>query len=136
MATADEWWRVIRRALGIPDIVSGNSRGLGELANDERAVAWKLLGPPNTDAAVRARPRAERGAVLLARTLAKQGENGILDQYLVPFGHNKAEHVPSLLRGWSGVDIQEQMGTAEVLWQKVTAYIGAHPFDEPGSTAS
>ena len=117
MSDMDAWWRLVRRACGIPDIVS-----------DENvlryAIARSIIG--------NAAPSRDEAATTwqVAQAVVERGARGELDEFLV--GVSNASTTANLVAPPAAPQmaglVDWQNDQARKLLERVGAYVADHPF--------
>jgi hypothetical protein len=121
------WWKLLRRAFGIPDIVSGNHR--------EAAVTQALLKrlpAPSLEMQTPYDPQMDRvheGSTVV-RTIAKMGGGGELDELFVALGLARANRDTLRARVVRVTGPLETAGLVKETFEVITRYVGAHPFED------
>ena len=127
------WWTLLRRAFGIPDIVSTGNRQV--------AVAHALLDglplPPETSDFEKRLPSLDHGAAQnrqvldatnVIATIASMGGAGKLDELFLVAPRRPDEDALRQLVA-SRTATLETKGLIEKAFEKITAYVRAHPFE-------
>lgn len=126
------WWTLLRRAFGIPDIVSG--------AHTEAAITHALIQrlPPAQSSSSRFHnPEAERRELsgVVVQKVAKFGGEGRLDELFVALGAARATREELVMLVVQATDNSSSEGIVAELLEIVTAYVASLPpgLGEPGT---
>jgi hypothetical protein len=123
-----QWWRLLRRSVGIPDIITETRREEDGLTNDELAVANRLLAFLPSDGDVTISTGHYREIAKIARAFAHAGATGRLDAYLTSREPEEAEEATAVNQIFSLTTTDRIPGIGRALLHSVTDYLKAHPF--------
>jgi hypothetical protein len=122
-----KWWTLLRRAFGIPDIVSAD--------HTEPAVTQALLQRLPAPSLEMQRPydpemdRVHEGSTVV-RTIAKMGGGGELDELFVALGLARANRDTLRARVVRVTGPLETAGLVKETFEVITRYVGSHPFED------
>jgi hypothetical protein len=125
----ERWWKLLRRAFRIPDIVSD--------CHTESAVTHALLQRlPPLSPSIRTRPgfdpHQERvdDSGTIVRAIVQTGGKGELDELFVALGLFRADRNTLIERFRSKTGFVETPGLIEKAFEVVTDYVKVHPFED------
>jgi hypothetical protein len=122
------WWLIVRRSVGVPDILSE--------ANGDAAVAHRVIAALAIEPAHAEQQAVEAQVVRVARAVSRSGARGGLDQLLTPF--NWDSDPVALATGLAILSVRREADSDDEnddelirhLIRRVAAYVHEHPFTD------